>query len=1294
MRWQQLLLVFTLVLAAVGTNVASQTLVQPPHVIADIRSADITDSDAPRERRRIIISSPDTRRLSWSSSGCRRPDAVNLQSTSSDANGFNQRKDEIFSRSGIDCNSAQNMTIYLLSDPSYVCPQDGEKIEITIRPDAVVGTSIPWNESSADLSFFITRTPPLHSTIPQGTFSAAYIAGGIATVAAGWFGHPAMTTVIPRANFLYTLSSCSFIHQTRLDSLQYWLRIPVGTTTYKYFVGAALVNFITIFLVLAAHVILIVAWARFLHRVKGENQQLRTGFQHGTQGSFTEIPIANSDNNSPLLSPFSASPLASNPPSPRRRSTVNDSIVEVSSFTSTGALKTRLRKPAPTIGQVLDESNFPANYIFVLVLFAQVAARSVVTVVWNGESVASRVGTGLLMIPWLALAAILLYLMVSVFPVFWDSEEGRHKPLVERILIGIGKWTVVPPPPPEPPVDTRRPPSSTSSSSSSGDESSSSSSDNSGSSDSSEQSAAKELTDDERTAIKVKIREIFEQHAPEKIVKLDGIYEKYAGMEDEYLDALQRKYGVKDVAKPSPTPTVADRIRAMYECYAPEKAEAEKLNSTLQKYEGAEDELLSALVKKYGKEPDSVTTEKPVSSEPKTHAVVPSSSPTPIPIAVRIRAMYERYAPEKAEPEKLKTTLQKYEGVEDELLAALVKKYGSEPEPKNEIGETLSQSVVGERPGTVEIPTSATLKIIGTGFAELLSGEVSKGQLTGVVREDIAAALGISVNDVEICSIREGSLIVDFKFTRSAPKATSSDELSRLLKSSGYFREGGIAKMHRSVREAELIEVAAVELNENSQPDGKATSSPSNRSASSSPSNSSTSSSTKEDEKATTEAGSEVSKSASFRGRLSSFAGSFAGTEVAARLKAVRSLAGLSNPETFIRRFGPVFQYYRKDREWFLLVEIAFSVACGILESIRPAQNDCIPVSSFAVAGCLLYLAGHVVLRPFRAPIDTVFFVFGGAMAASASIFYLVFHIVGEAVVALETIGTVMVMVWMYLSVVRSATVVYGSFKLYQMQAEEAKRILKLAGGSVAEDPIATKGVPFGIDSRAGSFQGLPHIAASILAPPPPLPKTKKPPLKGRTPESKDALFSEEERDEKTQEKRHWRRKFRAETMRARQAAVRAPNWEEAEWDADGKEPPLGSGSLVEALLPAKLSMRGADTEPDVPDHRRGSEWGLRRLESSRDSARGYNSGYHSTAASTVSRPASLWTSVSSPRRNASPYERQSRVEDEPSIVMKRMLLTMPPAASSQRRKTASPPPVVEPAGNGSSSELDLHEYL
>ena len=96
----------------------------------------------------------------------------------------------------------------------------------------------------------------------------------------------------------------------------------------------------------------------------------------------------------------------------------------------------------------------------------------------------------------------------------------------------------------------------------------------------------------------------YKKYAPEKISKVvDDVTwaNVYVGREDELMEALVAKYG------PEPPVNVGgkyrDRIVAIYQKYAPEKMERLDDPTWWDKYAEREESLMLALVAKYGPEP-------------------------------------------------------------------------------------------------------------------------------------------------------------------------------------------------------------------------------------------------------------------------------------------------------------------------------------------------------------------------------------------------------------------------------------------------------------------------------------------------------------------------------------------------------------------------------------------------------------------------------------------------------------------------------------------------------------------
>ena len=160
---------------------------------------------------------------------------------------------------------------------------------------------------------------------------------------------------------------------------------------------------------------------------------------------------------------------------------------------------------------------------------------------------------------------------------------------------------------------------------------------------------------------------IFEKYAPNKLGTVDAALEKYSGREEDLISALVAKYGPEPAVSTialavneannnnnNNNNAFADRLTAFYEKYAPGRVSS--VAATLGKYEGREEDLFAALVAKYGPEP---------------------AQSGAAPFSGRLRRFYSKYAPNKVD--SVDSTLQKYEGREEELFTALCAKYGPEP---------------------------------------------------------------------------------------------------------------------------------------------------------------------------------------------------------------------------------------------------------------------------------------------------------------------------------------------------------------------------------------------------------------------------------------------------------------------------------------------------------------------------------------------------------------------------------------------------------------------------------------
>jgi preprotein translocase subunit Sec61beta len=177
----------------------------------------------------------------------------------------------------------------------------------------------------------------------------------------------------------------------------------------------------------------------------------------------------------------------------------------------------------------------------------------------------------------------------------------------------------------------------------------------------------------ERADYKQRLQRYYQHYNPDKLADVDATVAKYAGREEDMFAALVQKYGPEPPLQQPPTAGAAaspyrDRLARFYQQYNPEKLST--VDATLAKFGGREEEMFQALVQKYGAEPRGI----------------PHSAATPGDLLYRTRLarFYERYNPEKVG--MVDATLEKFAGREEEMFAALVHKYG--PEPRSRAGST------------------------------------------------------------------------------------------------------------------------------------------------------------------------------------------------------------------------------------------------------------------------------------------------------------------------------------------------------------------------------------------------------------------------------------------------------------------------------------------------------------------------------------------------------------------------------------------------------------------------------
>jgi hypothetical protein len=157
-----------------------------------------------------------------------------------------------------------------------------------------------------------------------------------------------------------------------------------------------------------------------------------------------------------------------------------------------------------------------------------------------------------------------------------------------------------------------------------------------------------------------RLMRFFTKYCPEKAnsTYIEKALAKYLGREEEMWMLLVKKYGPEDPAAPAADTDYNARMHRFFAHYNPDKIPS--IAPLLSKYVGLENELMQALVKQYGPEPDSSFSPllplAPPASPPAATTAVPaiSSNPPAGPgaelssdYAARIHRLYARYCPDK-----------------------------------------------------------------------------------------------------------------------------------------------------------------------------------------------------------------------------------------------------------------------------------------------------------------------------------------------------------------------------------------------------------------------------------------------------------------------------------------------------------------------------------------------------------------------------------------------------------------------------------------------------------------------
>jgi hypothetical protein len=204
----------------------------------------------------------------------------------------------------------------------------------------------------------------------------------------------------------------------------------------------------------------------------------------------------------------------------------------------------------------------------------------------------------------------------------------------------------------------------------------------------------------EREQYRRRVARIYAVYCPEKMSGLNAVMEMYQGQEQLLIDSLVQKYG--------PEPAEGDeeeeedrpgrkrgysqilenyryRVNRLYDLYAPDKKNT--VEQALAMYAGREDQLIAALVKKYGPEPGEEEEDEATAAFKK------------LPYEDRVRRFYLVYNPEKLA--SIPTVLKAYAGQEERMIIDLARKYGEEP------SEDIYQAALRKFEGREEEPPQA-----------------------------------------------------------------------------------------------------------------------------------------------------------------------------------------------------------------------------------------------------------------------------------------------------------------------------------------------------------------------------------------------------------------------------------------------------------------------------------------------------------------------------------------------------------------------------------------------------------
>eukprot|EP01060_Flectonema_neradi_P027321 TRINITY_DN36923_c0_g1_i1.p1 TRINITY_DN36923_c0_g1~~TRINITY_DN36923_c0_g1_i1.p1 ORF type:complete len:668 (+),score=100.20 TRINITY_DN36923_c0_g1_i1:44-2005(+) len=155
------------------------------------------------------------------------------------------------------------------------------------------------------------------------------------------------------------------------------------------------------------------------------------------------------------------------------------------------------------------------------------------------------------------------------------------------------------------------------------------------------------------------------------------------------------------------------RVVNMYAYYSPDRLQ--NVSRLLKKYRGSEEQLIAALTDKYGSEPYNCWTEKKDLYKQ------------------RLTALYEKVVREKDfnQTQHIDTLLQKYTGKEEELIGAMLKKFGDQPSESSVIN--LRRYYLEYEPENYHLMTTELRKHVGREYVLAQRMYEKHGKLSGLV---------------------------------------------------------------------------------------------------------------------------------------------------------------------------------------------------------------------------------------------------------------------------------------------------------------------------------------------------------------------------------------------------------------------------------------------------------------------------------------------------------------------------------------------------------------------------------